>query len=127
MYEVRRPRPIVVARGSAAIRLETMSSDRLVLRVTRPGTAVVRVRWTPYWLAREACVRPAGEWTKVRASRRGVLLLSTRFSAERLVARGRRCDELPEARAETSELEQRLERLSGGARPLRHSAASARR
>ncbi|MBA2420768.1 MAG: hypothetical protein H0V57_06520 [Thermoleophilaceae bacterium] len=72
-------------------------------------------------------VRPAGEWTKVRASRRGVLLLSTRFGAERLVARGRPCDELPEARADAEELEQRLERLSGGAWPLRHSAASARR
>ena len=127
VYEVRGPRPIVVPRGSAAIGLESMSSDRLVLRVTRPGTAMVRVRWTPYWLAHEACVRPAGEWTKVRASRRGVLLLSTRFGAERLVARGRPCDELPEARADAEELEQRLERLSGGAWPLRHSAASSRR
>lgn len=99
VYEVRHPGAIVVPRGHAKIGLEELASDRVVLRVRRPGSALVRVHWSPYWRADEACVRPAGEWTRVRAARPGLVILSTHFGPRRLIARGRRCDELPQARA----------------------------
>ena len=31
------------------------------LRFTRAGTALVRLRWSPYWRAAGACVEKAGE------------------------------------------------------------------
>ena len=47
--------------------LEQLSSDELLLDVKRPGEAIVRVRWTPYWYARTRCVEPHGDWTRVIA------------------------------------------------------------
>jgi hypothetical protein len=52
----------------------------------------VRVRWTPYWFARHACVERHGSWTRVIAKHRGFVHMSTRFSLERVFSRGRRCD-----------------------------------
>ncbi len=66
--------------------------DELLLRVIRPGEALVRVRFTPYWLARGGCVERSGRWTKVTARRPGFLRLTIRFSPERVVSRGRRCN-----------------------------------
>jgi hypothetical protein len=84
---------MVITQGRADIRLEQVGSDRLLLRVLRPGQALVRVRWTPYWFAHGACVEPEGTWTKVTAHRKGFMRLSTRFAPERLVSHGRRCDD----------------------------------
>jgi hypothetical protein len=53
----------------------------------------VKVRWTPYWFASNACVEPYGDWTKVIANEVGFVHMSTRFAPERLVSRGRRCDD----------------------------------
>jgi hypothetical protein len=58
---------------------------------TRPGPAIVRVRWSPYWRAHGGCVERAGEWTRVIARRTGRVRLTTTFSPERVVLRGRRC------------------------------------
>jgi hypothetical protein len=93
VYEVLLPTPIVIPQGRANIVLEQMSSDELLLDVKRPGEAIVRVRWTPYWYASNACVEPDGDWTRVIAGERGFVRLSTRFSPERLFSRGRRCDD----------------------------------
>jgi hypothetical protein len=93
VYEVLLPTPIVVSQGEARIVLEQFGSDELLLDVTRPGEAIVKVRWTPYWYASNACVEPDGEWTRVIAPEEGFVRLSTRFSPERLVSRGRRCDD----------------------------------
>jgi hypothetical protein len=73
--------------------LEQLSSDQVLLYVRRPGTALVRVRWTPYWFAKGGCVEPAGSWTRVTARHAGFLKLSIRFSPERIFSRGRRCDD----------------------------------
>ena len=59
----------------------------------KPGEAIVRVRWTPYWFATHACVEPYGDWTQVIAKDVGFVHMSTRFSPERLFSRGRRCDD----------------------------------
>lgn len=92
IYEVTLPAPFVISEGDANIVLEQLGSDRALLHVKRPGAAVVRMRWTPYWLAKGACVEPAGEWTRVIAEEEGFVELVTRFAPERILQRGRRCD-----------------------------------
>jgi hypothetical protein len=93
VYEVILPAPFVVPERDTNFVLEQLiSSDELLLDVKRPGAAVVRVRWTPYWFANGACVEEHDGWTRVIAKRRGYVRLSTRFSPERVVSRGRRCD-----------------------------------
>jgi hypothetical protein len=93
IYEVTLPAPFVISDGDANITLEQLGSDRVLLRVKRPGEALVRVRWTPYWLAKGACVERAGEWTRVIAEKPGFLELVTRFGPERIFQRGRRCND----------------------------------
>lgn len=93
IYEVTLPTPVVIPKGDANIVLEQFGSDQLLLRVKRPGDALVRVRWTPYWLAKGGCVQRDGEWTRVTARKPGFLRLVTRFGLERVFERGRRCNE----------------------------------
>jgi hypothetical protein len=93
LYEVLLAAPLVIPDGRAAISLEQLGSDQLLLDVKRAGSALVRVRWTPYWFARGGCVEGAGPWTRVLALRRGYVRLSTRFAPERIVEHGRRCDD----------------------------------
>jgi hypothetical protein len=72
--------------------VRSLTPRGMTLAVERPGSALVRVRWTPYWRAPGACVAPApGGWTRVTAVRTGELSMSARFSLERVVRRGRRC------------------------------------
>jgi hypothetical protein len=59
--------------------------------VDRPGSAVVRVRWTPYWFANGACVERAGSWTRVMTGKTGPLVLRIGFAFERMFEHGRRC------------------------------------
>jgi hypothetical protein len=92
LYEVLLAAPLVISDGRGRIALEQLGSDELLLDVKRPGSALVRVRWTPYWFAAGACVERAGAWTRVIAHRRGYVRLSTRFAPERIVEHGRRCD-----------------------------------
>jgi hypothetical protein len=92
VYEVTLPTPIVIPQGKANITLEQLGSDRLLLRVIKPGDALVRVRWTPYWLAHGGCVQRQGDWTRVTAKKPGFMRLTTRFSPERVLFRGRRCN-----------------------------------
>jgi hypothetical protein len=92
LYEVILPAPFVIPEEGSNIVLEQLNSDELLLDVKRPGSAIVRVRWTPYWFARGACVERHGNWTRVVAGRTGFVRLSTRFSPERVVDRDRRCD-----------------------------------
>ena len=93
VYEVLLPTPIVIPQGDSNIVLEQMQSDELLLDVKRPGEAIVKVRWSPYWFASNACVEPDGDWTRVIAEEEGFVRLSTRFAPERLFSRGRRCDD----------------------------------
>jgi hypothetical protein len=91
LYEVILPAPFVIPEKQANVVLEQLGSDQLLLDVKRPGPAIVRVRWTPYWYAPGACVERNGAWTRVIAKRRGFVRMSTRFSLERVFSRGRRC------------------------------------
>jgi hypothetical protein len=93
VYEVLLPAPLVISQGQARMLLEQFESDELLLNVKRPGEAIVKVRWTPYWFASHACVEPYGDWTKVITKEPGFVRMSTRFAPERLFSRGRRCDD----------------------------------
>ena len=42
------PGPMVIAEKDARVVLEQLGSDELLLDVRRPGSALIRVRWTPY-------------------------------------------------------------------------------
>ena len=95
VYEVLLPAPFVIPAADANITLARLGSDRLLLRVRRPGQAVVRVRWTPYWFAHGGCVERDGAWIKVTAPRTGRLRLTTRFAPRRVITHGRRCDGPP--------------------------------
>src|SRR5918995_6452243 len=44
IYEVTLPAPLVLPEGDADIKLEQLGSDRVLLRVQEPGSALVRVR-----------------------------------------------------------------------------------
>ena len=92
VYEVMLPSPFVISRGRANMQLEQLGNDRFLLRVVRPGQALVRVRWTQYWLAHGGCVQPDQGWTLVTARHPGYLLVDIRFSPERIFERGRRCN-----------------------------------
>ena len=72
VYEVTLPTPMVIPKGDANIVLEQFGSDQLLLRVKKPGDALVRVRWTPYWLAKGGCVERDGDWTRVTADEGGL-------------------------------------------------------
>jgi hypothetical protein len=93
VYEVLLPAPMVIPQGKANVVLEQFGSDELLLDVKRPGEALVRVRWSPYWFAAGGCVERAGQWTRVIADERGFMRLSTRFAPERIAEHGRRCDD----------------------------------
>jgi hypothetical protein len=91
VYEVTSPHPFVVPEGSAQMSARTLGVTKVRLRVEEPGSSIVRVRWTPYWVANHACVERAGSWTRVTTSRRGPLLLRIHFSFDRMFEHGRRC------------------------------------
>ena len=89
IYAVRDPTPIV----SGAATLTALDADSLTLRAHRKGTAVVRVRFTPYWLLTggAGCVSPDGDYTKLTIRRPGTMRLVTSFSLSRVDARSPRC------------------------------------
>ena len=78
-------------------RLAALGPESFALAFERPGSALVRIRHTPYWRvdAGSACLGEEGDWTLVRADRGGNVRISTRFSADaaRRAATGspRRC------------------------------------
>ena len=91
IYAVTLPHPMVIPAAGADIRLTRLGSDEMDYRVRRPGSALVRVRWSPYWRVDKGCVERAGDWTRVTATSAGELRMWTSFSPERVLLRGRRC------------------------------------
>lgn len=87
LFAVRDPAPLAVG-AAAAVRMDV---DGVVLRARRPGAALVRVRWTPYWRLEGGCVTRAGAWTRVRLPRPGTFRLRIDVALDRVRAGGRRC------------------------------------
>jgi hypothetical protein len=86
LYEVTGPAPLALG-----ARLTRLGNDSARLEFERPGSAVVRVRWSRYWKAAGACVESAGEWTRVTAERPGAVELKMSFALSRVASGGRRC------------------------------------
>ena len=57
IYAVPNPQPIV--RGPGRPTVLAFRESRLVIRVSRPGTYGVAVRWSPYWHASTGCLVPS--------------------------------------------------------------------
>lgn len=91
VYEVTSPHALVSSDGPARIQALSLSAEQVRLMVNRTGSALVRVRWTPYWIAGGACVQKDGDWTRITARRTGVVRLRIDFSPWRVFERGRRC------------------------------------
>jgi hypothetical protein len=91
IYAVTLPHPMVIPEEGQNIRLTRISSDEVDLDARTAGSALVRVRWSPYWRVHGGCVERAGDWTRVTAKRPGKLHMTTSFSLSRVFLRGRRC------------------------------------
>lgn len=74
--------------------LEQLGHASFSLRFASAGTALVRVRYTPYWAvaAGQGCVRRGSEgWTAVSAARAGVVRVAARFSLGRALGMSGDC------------------------------------
>ena len=91
VYEFTGPHAYVVPLGSARMRPLKVGPSSATFAVTRPGDAIVRFAWTPYWRLDGGCVERAGQWTRISTRRSGIFRLHISFSLERVVERGRRC------------------------------------
>jgi hypothetical protein len=89
VYAVANPTPI--AQGAAT--LKAIGPNWLQLHADRPGTALIRVHFSPYWELTEGsgCVEPAGQFTTLALARKGPVRLAIRFSLERVGAQSPRC------------------------------------
>jgi hypothetical protein len=89
VYAVKNPAAIV----SGVATLTGLRANSLALHASRAGTAIVRVRFTPYWSLSEGagCVSPDGDYTKLTVKRPGAMRLVTRFSLSRIGATSPRC------------------------------------
>jgi hypothetical protein len=94
VYQVTPPHAVVVPDPGADIEATALHPDQVDLDVRRPGSAVVRVHFSPYWRIADGpgCVEEAaGDWTRVTLPRTGRVRLVTTFAPGRVVSRGRRC------------------------------------
>jgi hypothetical protein len=88
VYRVRGARPLV----SGPADLARLRAHRFVLSARAGGSALVRVRWTPYWIVEGGgCVARAGAWTRVALPGPGRVAVRARFSPRRLLARRSNC------------------------------------
>ena len=80
VYAVRDPTPIV----EGAATLTELGSDWLSVQGLRPGTAIVRVHYSPYWAVvhGSGCVAPDGSFTKLTVRQPGPMKLAMRFSLD---------------------------------------------
>jgi hypothetical protein len=89
VFAVRGARPL-----AAGARVTGLGTQDFELAAARPATALVRLRFTPYWklVGAAGCVsRAPGGWTRVRLARAGRALVAARFALGRVLERGPRC------------------------------------
>jgi hypothetical protein len=89
VYAVADPSSIV----EGPMTLQAIGPSSLTIVARRPGTAFVRVRFSPYWALPRGfgCVAPDGSFTKLEVRRSGPLALVMRFSLTRIGAHSPRC------------------------------------
>jgi len=83
--------PTAIAQGVASLR--SLGPDSLTLQASRPGSTLLRVHFTPYWVLGEGsgCVAPDGEFTRVTLRGAGTARLVIRFAVGRIRAHSPRC------------------------------------
>jgi hypothetical protein len=73
-------------------RLTRMGADSFTLDFARPGKALVKVHYTPYWRVKGGCVREgSGTWTEVEAKQAGTVEVETQFALGRVSRTGSSC------------------------------------
>jgi len=90
VYRVTDPSPL----ATGAAQLGKLTTEGFVLKASAPGTALVRVRWTPYWTVTDGrgCVEESpGGFTRVSVDRPGRLAVSVRFAPWRVLSSGPVC------------------------------------
>jgi hypothetical protein len=89
VYAVAHPTPIV----SGAARLTALGPNSISLRAQRPGSALIRVRFSPYWALSggSGCVEKDGAFTLLRLRSAGDVRLVMRFSLSRIGETSARC------------------------------------
>jgi hypothetical protein len=89
VYAVADATPIV----QGVARLRELGPNWMLLNAERPGQALIRVHYTPYWEITKGagCVAPAGQYTALRVSRAGTIRIGVGFSLGRIRARSPRC------------------------------------
>ncbi len=89
VYAVQGATPI--AQGAAT--LQELGPNWLQLQARRPGTTMIRVRWSPYWALTQGagCLAPSGGFTRLRSTRPGPVHIAIRFSLSRIGAISPRC------------------------------------
>ena len=73
------PKPTPIATPADGISIVSLTSDAVTLRVERPGTYRLRLRYTPYWSVEQgyACATPREPWgTDLRVTSPGIVRLS---------------------------------------------------
>ena len=93
VYRVLDPTPL----ASGAAELAKLTPEKMVLKASAAGTALVRVRWTPYWTVTEGygCVEESpGGFTRVLTDEPGRLELTIRFAPWRVLGSGPVCSHL---------------------------------
>jgi hypothetical protein len=88
LWEVRDARPLV----AGAAELVQLGVSTIDLVGERPGSAVLLVRWTPFWRVEsgDACVLPNGDgWTAVQVRSPGMIRLSADVELSSLAGGGR--------------------------------------
>src|SRR5436305_5745966 len=61
LYRVTLPHPMLVARDRAAMTPRRLTLDHVTRDVRPPGSATVRVEWSPYWRGASGCGERGGE------------------------------------------------------------------
>jgi hypothetical protein len=82
---------MVIPEEGARMTMTGIDSDEVELDAETGGSALVRVRWSPYWRVRGGCVERDGDWTRVTVKGPGRIRMTMSFSPVRVILRGRRC------------------------------------
>jgi hypothetical protein len=91
VYAVTLPHPMVIPEEGARMTMTGIDSDEVELDAETGGSALVRVRWSPYWRVHGGCVERDGDWTRVTVKGPGRIRMTMSFSPVRVILRGRRC------------------------------------
>jgi hypothetical protein len=88
VYEVVDP----AAMAGPPATMTTLGRQSFVVDFSRPGTSLVRVRFSPYWKAAGGCVgRGSGGFTQISSRRAGRVAVTIAFAVDRIFDHGVRC------------------------------------